>query len=347
MPAITQVYINGKFLCQKATGVQKFALGLSQAIQKKHPEVVVVVPEGKHDYGGLKVKKSGWGGGFFWEQIWLPLFLFFHSRSLLINFCNSAPLMKRKQIVSIHDLAFFKNKYWFSPSFRRWYSFLIPKLCKRSLKILTVSEFIKKEIINEFCISAEKIKVVPNGIPVMDFDEKKPFSFRYLLLTGVNNPRKNATFIISQLPELIKRNYHIVGVGADTNIYGNTKFENDENLHLFKYVDDKQYYTLIKYADAVIFPSEYEGFGIPILEALIVGTPVIVPDIEVYREAFGELPLYYSAGNADLFFQALDKINVHKPTKIDLSFLTNRYNFDKSAEILSDLIQQLINNNRS
>lgn len=334
-----KVYINGRFLCRKATGVQKFALGLSEALQKLYPDMLVIVPKGKYDCHGLNICKSGWGSGFLWEQIWLPLYLWVHSGSLLINLCNTAPLLCKRQIVTIHDLAFLKNKSWFSPAFRRWYKFLIPRLCKRSLAIITVSEFVKKEIEDVFSVPSLKIEVVPNSIPTMEYEEQKPYPFHYLFLTGIYNLRKNASFIISLLPELKKMNYHIVGVGSDAGIYGNVKFKQDENLHLHKYIDDKSYYTLMKFADAVVFPSEYEGFGIPVLEALILGTPAIVPEINVYRESFGELPVYYKVGDANSFLQELGKINIYKSAPKELSFLKNKYNFTRSAEIISGMIK--------
>jgi glycosyltransferase involved in cell wall biosynthesis len=173
----------------------------------------------------------------------------------------------------------------------------------------------------------------------MDFDEIKPFPFKYIFLTGIYNPRKNASFAISQLPELKKRNYHIVGVGADMEFFGNIEFIRDENLHLFKYVDDKNYYSLMKHAEALVFPSGYEGFGIPVLEALILRTPVIVPDLKVYRESFDELPLYYEADNAKSFLSSLDKIDCYQPDINELSHLKNKYTFDKAADILSDIIK--------
>jgi len=334
-----KIYINGKFLCQKATGVQKFALGISLAIQKKHPEIIVIMPKGNYNSYGLSVKKSGWGQGFFWEQIYLPLFLLFHSGYLLVNLCNTAPLFFKRQIVTIHDLAFLKNKEWFSKTFRIWYKFLIPRLCKRSRLIITVSEFIKNEIIDEYKIPKKKIIIVPNGIPEIEFDEQRPFPFRYLLLTGIYNPRKNASFVISQLSEIKKKNFHIVGVGADTSIYGNTEFPPDENLHLLNYVDDNQYFTLMKHADALVFPSVYEGFGIPILEALIIESQVIAPDISVYMESFVDLPIYYKKDDANSFLDSLNQINVKKPSINELSHLKNKYNFGKSAEILLDMIK--------
>jgi glycosyltransferase involved in cell wall biosynthesis len=340
VPTAHKIYINGKFLCQQPTGVQKYALGISLALQKKHSEIIVLVPRNVHKFHGLHVKQIKGGKGFFWEQFCLPMFLLFHPHSLLLNFCNTAPLVVKKQIVTIHDLAFLRDKNWFSPTFRRWYGFLIPRLCIRSIKIITVSEFIKREINKKYGINQEKIKIVPNGIPVIEFDEQNALPFKYLLLTGVYNPRKNAGFVLSQLPEIVKRGYHIIGVGTDAGIYGKYKTVKDADLHLLRYVEDKQYYTLLKHAEALIFPSEYEGFGIPVLEAFMLGTPVIAPDTPVYRESFGNLPLYYPSGNANAFLQLLDKLNIYLPEENELLQLKNKYNFDRSAEIIAGIINQ-------
>ncbi len=335
-----RVYINGKFLCQQATGVQKFAFGLSQELQAKHPEIIAIMPKGKHPHRGLLVTKFGYGTGFFWEQIWLPLFLLFHPNAVLISFCNTAPLLIKKQIVTVHDLAFRKNKDWFSASFRLWYNYLIPRLCKRSLQIITVSEFSKKEICDAYNASSDKIHVVPNSVPIMDYDEQRPYPFPYLLLTGIFNPRKNAAFALSHLPEIKDKGFHIVGVGMEADIFGKTTFPKDENVHILNAVDDRQYYTLMKHAEALVFSSEYEGFGIPVLEALVLGTPAIVPDVAVYRESFGDMPLYYDAGDAKMFLQALDNIKIHKPTTNTVDNLKNKFNFDAAENILAEIIKQ-------
>jgi glycosyltransferase involved in cell wall biosynthesis len=342
LSASNHIYINGRFLCQTPTGVQKYALGICKSLQQKHPEFIIICPNKTHNNFGLKIKKTGIGKGLFWEQLWLPLFFLIHKNSLLINFCNTAPLLKKKQIVTVHDLAFLKDEAWFSRSFKTWYKFLIPRICKKSVMIITVSDFIKNEISNEFKIQLEKIKVIPNGVPEFCYDDLSSLPFKYLLLTGIYNPRKNASFVISQISEIKKRNYHLVGVGADADVFLKQKFIHDENLHLLNYLDDKEYFTLMKHADALIFPSNYEGFGIPILEALILGTPVIAPDIMEYRESFADLPLYYEAGNESSFIQSLDKINFNKSNVNDCSYLKNKYNFDKSAETLSIILKQLL-----
>ena len=345
MPGSTQIYINGKFLAQKATGVQKYAIGIALALQKSHPDVIILTPRGKHETCGLKIKKIGLLGGTLWEQICLPLFLIFKKHSLLLNFCNSAPLLIKSQVITLHDLAFRKNKYWFGRAFRLWYNFLIPKICRNSQKIITVSELIKKEICTAYSITSEKIIIVPNGIPEMHFDEVKPFAFNYLFLTGIYNPRKNATFLLSLLSEIKNRNLHVVGVGENADIYKNIAIPEDDHLHLLKYVSNKQYYTFLKHATALVFPSEYEGFGIPVLEALSLGTPVIVPDVSLYQESFGEMPIYYLPGYEQSFLQALDQINYQSPSKNELTILKNKFNFDNSATILSDTLKQLLQKN--
>jgi glycosyltransferase involved in cell wall biosynthesis len=334
-----RIFINGKFLSQKATGVQKYALGISMALQKINPDIIVLAPTGNYDTSKLVIKQFKFGRGLMFEQVWLPLFVLFHKNSLLINLCNTAPLLLKKQIVTIHDLAFLKNEAWFSSSFRRWYSFLIPKLCKRSLAILTVSEFIKNEIIAEYSVSPEKITVAPNGIPEIVFDEEKPFSFRYLMLTGIFNRRKNSSFVLSLLPAIKKMNLHIVGIGSDADIFGENKLPEDDYLHILNYIDDRKYYTLLKHATILIFPSDYEGFGIPVLEALEMETPVMVPDMPVYRESFGGLPIYYSANNAEDFLKKLNNINKGESPKKDEAFLKNKFNFDKSAMKVSEIIK--------
>jgi len=340
--AAQQVYINGRFLCTEATGVQKYALGLCRELQKITPEIKIIAPRGSYDCKGLRVIKAGRLNGFLWEQYFLPFYLWRHKGALLINLCNTAPLLCKRQIVSIHDLAFLKDKKWFSSSFRRWYRYLIPRLIKKSPAIVTVSDFIKDEMVDTFAIKPSKIHVVPNGVPEMVFDSERPFPFPYLLLTGVYNRRKNAAFIMNQLPEIKKIPLHIVGLGSDDTIYRNTEWPEDSHLHILNYVEDRRYYTLMKHAEAVVFPTEYEGFGIPVLESLLLGTPVLVSDMPFYRRSFGDLPFYYTPSETQSFMEELKKINIHKQNTQDVTDLKNKYNFTHSAELLTDLISKCL-----
>ncbi len=342
MPKPLRIYINGRFLCQTTTGVQRYARGLSNALQQSHPEVILLAPRKSAYIQGLAIKRIGLGSGVFWEQFWLPLYLLFRKRPLLINLCNTAPLLRKRQIVCIHDLAYLKDHGWFHNSFRSWYSFLIPRISKRSKALITVSESMRKEIQLSLSVPMDKINVVPNGLPEITFEKDYELQFPYLLLTGVFNPRKNAQFVLAQRSEIKKRGLHIVCIGSEADIFGNIEITQDEHIHWFKYVEDGRYYSLIKQAQVLAFPSEYEGFGIPILEALILGTPVIAPDLEIYRESFATLPNYYKKGDTQSFLNALDEILLKKSKVSDASYLKILHNFEASSERLWELILLLI-----
>ncbi len=342
MPSNPKVYINGRFLSQKATGVQKYALGLCRALHTLNIHYQIITPsDGKHAHD-LNIARTAFRGGFFWEQFVLPLYMWFHKGGLLINLCNTAPLLYKNQFVTIHDLAFLKDKNWFNPLFKRWYSFLIPRLCKRARAVITVSECIKNEIITTYNIPPVQINLIFNSIPEMDYAPQRPFKFKYIFLTGVYNPRKNCSFVIKLLGDLKKMNYHIVAVGDDAGIYKKLHFQDDPYLHIFRYTDDRFYYTLMKHAEALIYPSEYEGFGIPVLEAIALGVPVLLPDRAMYKDIFEDFPFYYKQDDTDSFLSKLNKINIYKAVVKDINILKNKYNFTASANLLIDLIEQHI-----
>jgi len=338
MTVSKRVYINGRFLTKNATGVQKYALGLCKQLQIMNIDYLIIAPNGYYDNYGLQIKKTIFGGGFLWEQLFLPFYLWLHKGGILINLCNTAPLIYKNQLVTVHDLAFEKNKKWFHAFFSIWYSFLIPHLCKRAKGVITVSEFIKNEIIETYGICSDKITVIPNSIPDMVYEEERPFQFRYIFLTGVYNPRKNNLFVINLINELSKMDYHIVAVGDDAGIYNKLSFTQDNKLHILKYTDDRLYYTLLKHAECLIYPSEYEGFGIPVLEGLVLGVPVLLPDMTFYHEIFGDLPLYYKQGDAESLLNKLKEINIYKTEVKDINILKNKYNFTASANMLQNLI---------
>lgn len=258
--------------------------------------------------------------------------------AILVNLANSGPVRFRRQIVTVHDLAFLKDRTWFRSPFRWWYRYLIPRLCRRALAVVTVSEFIQKEVCATYHLQEKKVQVVPNGLPAMDFLPERPVDDPYLLMVGIQNPRKNARFVLNQQDEIHKMGLHILGLRGAGRIYGSTNFKENRHFHIFSGVDDRSYYTFLKHAEALAFPSPYEGFGIPILEALVLGTPVLVPDLPSYRTSFGEGPLYYKEGDAGDFIARLNEARVQKTSTKGESNLKIKYNFEHSSGILADVI---------
>ncbi len=162
-----QLIVNARFLTQPLTGVQRFAIELCLCLKKILPGMKFVAPRNilhQKIAEELEVEPFGKFTSHLWEQIELPVFLKQQHSPLLLNLCNTAPLFYKRNIVCIHDIAFQVNPGWFSPTFVKLYKFLIPRIARRSLQVLTVSNFSKAEIISYTGIPENKVKVIYNGI---------------------------------------------------------------------------------------------------------------------------------------------------------------------------------------
>ena len=332
------VFINGRFLTQPFTGVQKYAVGMSLNLRRLDPSIQVLVPHGISGDAGLEPKVTGRLKGILWEQVELPLFIRKHPGALLVSFCNSAPFLLQRQVVTIHDLAFEHDKRWFKGSFRRWYKFLVPGVARKSLAILTVSGFIRDEIRNRYGIPEKKIHIIPNGSMLGGNGAGPVVEGKYLLLSGVNNPRKNAGLVIRMLPEIVKRGYQLVTTEASSHPFRMIQTEAGTGLTRLGYVDDETYGNLVKHASAIVYPSYYEGFGVPVLEGILSGVPVIASDLPVFRESFGEIPLYFS-GEAE-FLHHLENLPAPGGSE-NTKQIHEKFNFATSAEKLMNILQDL------
>lgn len=216
---------------------------------------------------------------------------------------------------------------------------MIPKLARNSELLLTVSEFSKREIAHHYRISDKKIKVIPNGIPEFQFDESIHVEGKYLLLTGTENPRKNAEEIFHFISAIVKNGYKLVVLSKSSWSFKEVNIpEHDHILH-FKDLSSAAYFSLLKNASGLIYPSKYEGFGLPILESLILGTPVIASDLQVFKENFAGLPLYFI--NDITFEEALMKLPQKQITEKDKSELRMKFDFNNSIQTLLESINSL------
>lgn len=170
-----KIYINGRFLTQNITGVQRYAIEIVKALDdylnnndlNNQYEFEIVAPKNikqKLELKNIKIKQVGFLKGHLWEQLELPLYV---RNKFLFNFCNCAPLLKKNQIVTIHDAAVCAVPQAYSKAFRYWYKFMYKILTVRLNKIFTVSEFSKKELHKYFNVPLEKIEVTYNGIDHM------------------------------------------------------------------------------------------------------------------------------------------------------------------------------------
>ncbi len=337
-----KLLINGRFLTQNPTGVQNYALGIVKALIKSGIEIEIICPPGKISHPELPVKHIGFSGGFIWEQVFLAFYVRKQKNVLLLNLCNSASLFIKQQAVTIHDLAFEEENNWFNPMFKLWYRFMIPRICKRAQSIFTVSEFSKKKISNTYGISESKIILAPPGIPEFIFENKLPDYGNYVILTGVNNPRKNAHWVLEHIESLIKSGFKIIALGKNSRTFQSISIENHESVIFFNHVSFSIYCSLLKNAKALIYPSFYEGFGIPVLESLCLGTPVIASDISVFKTIYGDIPIYFRIDNEDSFSSAVAALSGKQISKEDIDNLKNKYNFESSAANITGVINTIV-----
>lgn len=296
------IIVNARFLTQKITGVQRFAVEISKRLHKLSDQVFFVSPYNildKELASELGVIVIGYNRGTFWEQIDLRGYLISKGKPLLINFCNTGMLFYDRQIVTIHDMSYKVNPDWFSRKFYLWYNFLIPHLAKHSFKILTVSNSSKNDIVKYLNVKKDKIRVIYNSSYLNTNNNFETiYHEKYLLSVSSLNPRKNLNNLIKAFEKLDdKINLIIVGLKSDN--FATNELDIGKNVIVKGYVSDDELGALMKNAEAFVYLSFYEGFGLPPIEAMSMGCPVIVSDINSHREVCGNSALYADPYNVE------------------------------------------------
>ena len=298
-----KIVINSRFLTQQLTGVQRFALEISRQLKKSGRDMKFIAPPKIfHKSGAEELDAVSYGKftGHFWEQLDLPRYLRKARHPLLVNLANTAPLFYKNQIITIHDLAFLRNPSWFSKTFYCFYRFLLPAIAENSLKIITVSEFSKKEIMRLLNIPGEKIKVVRNAVSE-SFPDSAEHASRYcdeeyLLAVSSMDPRKNIKNLLASFNRLNLKDMKLIVAGPENKIFASGKSGKpttaEHNVAFTGYTSDKELAVLYRNAKMFVYPSLYEGFGLPPLEAMACGCPVVVSNVASLPEVCGDAAYY-------------------------------------------------------
>lgn len=323
-----RVYVNGRFLTQPVTGVQRYALELMRAFDKllgdnnfsaKLKLVCLVPPQDfpNPSWKNMEIQKIGKNTGNIWEQFDLPSYL---SGQLLFSPANIGPWYYSNQLVTLHDASVFAIPEAYSFTFRLKYKLIFRQLAKRVEFFITNSEFSRQELARYLKISPERFLVTPLGSDHMEYieadqhilDRKKITSNTYFLLVASHSKHKNYDAVIRAVNLLRKQKIKIVMVGGNyQQVFKKNELVYDQpnNLDL-GYVTDQELKTLYENALGFIAPSLYEGFGLPVLEAMRAGCPVISSHAAALPEV---------AGDAALYFDPYDVLDIAKVIKHFLS----------------------------
>ena len=308
-----EIVINARFLTQPMTGVQRYAYELVRAFDQMMLEgeidptiysiVLAAPPDLKNDpeFKYVKLKKVGRLKGNLWEQISLPLY---SRNKLLFNPCNTGPVLGgRHQIVTIHDASVFTYPQAYTFLFRLKYKLIINIMCRMAATIITVSKFSRNEISYYCGRSPDKIVVIPEGSDHILRYNGDDFIFErfkigqrpYIFAASSQSVHKNHGIILKAVDLLGEVNFDVVIAGGTYSSIFNKK---KNNYPLFfkqvGYVSNEELRSLYGHATCFIFPSLYEGFGLPPLEAMACGCPVIVSDVASMPEVCGNGALYFN-----------------------------------------------------
>ena len=299
----TVVTVNGRYAGKRLTGVQRFAVEIVRRLGDRARVVGAGVPDGVR--------------GHRWEQFALPFQL---RGQLLWSPCNTGPLAVRNQVVTIHDATYADTPECFSRPFAAWYGFLLPRLARRVRRVQTVSAFSRRRLAERIGLAEADIDVVPNGVDAR-FAPPSPEAVAavrarhglpgpYVLALGSIEPRKNLATLLTAWRSVADRRPELTLAiaGGGNAIYGRVGLDGVPRVRALGYVDDAELPALYGGAEAFVFPSLYEGFGLPPVEAMGCGTAVVCSDATALPEVVGDAAVLVPPKEPDAIADAIVRV---------------------------------------
>jgi glycosyltransferase involved in cell wall biosynthesis len=314
-----RVLVNTRILSAPVTGTQRY----TQELLARWGGNTDTITPGKYARG-LR--------GHAWEQFILPAKL--HNR-LLFSPANTGPLKTWNQVVTIHDMAAFDCPETFSPRFAAWYQFLLPRLARRTRQVITVSEFVKKRIVAYTKVNDNKVVVIPNGVASRFCPEaasglnatisslRLP-SRRYILTAGSLEVRKNMARLFQAWARVQNRVAEdiwlvVVGTFGRSHVFSGVHFDNlPPRIFFTGHVDDSLLPSLFAGAVLLAYVSYYEGFGLPVLEAMASGTPVLAGNRSSLPEVVGDAGILVDPENEEEIAEGIRALAENSGLRRDL-----------------------------
>lgn len=302
---MSRLFVNARFLTQEITGVQRYAVEISKRLKTLRPETRFLTPGGvKHEALAeqLEAEVRGRLAGHAWEQLELPLLT---RGGPLLSLCNTGPLFHPRQVVTLHDAAAFAVPEAYSRAFRSWYRVLFTGLGRTARGILTSSHFSERELKRYAGIPEDKLLAAHLGREHIFATPADPgildkYSLRerlFLLAVGSSSPHKNFGTLVRALESLGETDFGVViAGGSNPRVHAATGTLPKSVTHV-GYVSDGELRALYEHAAGFVHPAYYEGFGIPPLEAMTLGCPVVVSNAASLPEVCGEAALYFDPFN--------------------------------------------------
>lgn len=350
----TPVFVNARFLTQPITGTQRYAIELCRGLKQLRPDITLIAPDNivhKDLAEELDVQIIGrMRRGIFWEQVELPFLLRQRGNPLLVNLCNLAPIAYHNNIVTVLDLSFKLHPEWFSRQFALLYNFFVPRELAGAQRVITISENSKQDIAKHYGVPLSKIDIVYPSVPTVFTEaptQKQPnLRGSYILAVSSIDPRKNFAGLIKAFKAVNFGETKLLIVGTEHKVFADNQIKElvagDPRIVFTGYVSDTDLIGLYQNAVLFAYPSFFEGFGIPPLEAMACGCPTLVSNTTSLPEVCGDASIYVDPYDVADMTERINYLLTNEQTRQNLIKLgyerVAHFNLSKSVSHLISII---------
>jgi len=345
--------INGRFLAALATGVQRFAHEVLVRLSLR-AGVTLFLPSDVKPPSGLRVTVvRGRLRGHAWEQLELPRLAGGHC-DVLLHPANSGAVSRTPFVLVLHDVLPLTHAEWFAPRFANWCRRSVPRAARGAARVVTVSEWSRREICRVTGAAPGRVVVAPQGLAPFDAPASDEavinvcalydLPSRFLLAVG-DDVRKNVAFLETVVDRWYLRHggapLLVVAGGANERVHGTAPNGRAGNAHVraLGRVSDQELGALYTAAAALCCPALAEGFGRPPLEAIACGTPAVVAPYAASTEVLRGIPSARIVPlEIDAWIDALRSVSAAPPPSLlaDAATLRARCNWDAAATAVLD-----------
>ena len=365
------IWINARFLTRPITGVERVAREVVSALVQHHLDsnghwdglgtsvrFVLIAPRTAekiiNPWPQLSLLQAGLFQGHAWEQWDLPRLT---ADQYLLNLCNTSPMIKHRQWTFLHDAQTFAIPRNFKPALRYWYRLMFWWTVRFSAGVVTNSHFSASELQHHVGakglqwpiahLGADHVgRIVPDTSLRLQSLFNELGTCPFVLAVSSDNPNKNFSAVIKALEMMGEAAPACIIVGPrNDRVFAQTRLD-EQRIHHLGYVSDADLVALYRHAHVMIYPSFYEGFGLPPLEAMWHGCPVVVSRTSALPEVCGDAAVYCDPHDPGSLAQALHALLNDEGLRHKMNVLGRRrarqFAWKKTAQVVLEVIQRSV-----